>query len=45
MLTWLVVGTEVVNSLNRQRNALDTFLKACLGLENNGDLLLQTRIW
>ncbi|KIY67460.1 Myo-inositol-1-phosphate synthase [Cylindrobasidium torrendii FP15055 ss-10] len=38
-------GTEVINSLNRQRNALDTFLKACLGLENNGDLLMETRIW
>ncbi|KAF4621181.1 hypothetical protein D9613_001130 [Agrocybe pediades] len=38
-------GTEVVNSLNRQRNALESFLKACLGLENNVDLLLETRIW
>ncbi|KAF9029530.1 Myo-inositol-1-phosphate synthase [Hymenopellis radicata] len=38
-------GTEVVNSLNRQRNALDSFLKACIGLENNSDLLLETRIW
>jgi myo-inositol-1-phosphate synthase len=38
-------GTDVVNSLNRQRNALEIFLKACLGLENNGDLLLSTRTW
>ncbi|KAJ7142023.1 hypothetical protein C8R43DRAFT_1199910 [Mycena crocata] len=38
-------GTEVVNSLNRQRNALVTFLKACIGLEGNSDLLLETRIW
>ncbi|KAK0474227.1 hypothetical protein IW261DRAFT_1499503 [Armillaria novae-zelandiae] len=38
-------GTEVVNSLNRQRNALDAFLKACIGLEGSGDLLLETRIW
>ncbi|KAH8827771.1 hypothetical protein DL96DRAFT_1600231 [Flagelloscypha sp. PMI_526] len=38
-------GTEVVNSLNRQRNALESFLKACVGLESNTDLLLDTRIW
>ncbi|KAK0212083.1 hypothetical protein DFS33DRAFT_1491759 [Desarmillaria ectypa] len=38
-------GTEVVNSLNRQRNALDAFLKACIGLEGSSDLLLETRIW
>ena len=38
-------GTEVVNSLNRQRNGLEMFLKACLGLENQGDLLLNTRVW
>ncbi|KAF7351434.1 Inositol-3-phosphate synthase [Mycena sanguinolenta] len=38
-------GTEVVNSLNRQRNALESFLKACIGLENNSDLLLESRIW
>jgi myo-inositol-1-phosphate synthase len=38
-------GTDVVNSLGRQRNALETFLKACLGLEGNSDLLLQTRVW
>ena len=38
-------GTEVVNSLNRQRNGLELFLKACLGLENQGDLLLDTRVW
>ena len=38
-------GTDVVNSLGRQRNALDAFLKACIGLEGNSDLLLETRIW
>ncbi|KAF8161562.1 hypothetical protein B0H34DRAFT_673466 [Crassisporium funariophilum] len=38
-------GTEVVNSLNRQRNALESFLKACIGLESNSDLLLETRLW
>ncbi|KAI6046271.1 hypothetical protein EDC04DRAFT_2887951 [Pisolithus marmoratus] len=38
-------GTDVVNSLGRQRNALEGFLKACIGLEVNGDLLLETRIW
>ncbi|TFK50913.1 Myo-inositol-1-phosphate synthase [Heliocybe sulcata] len=38
-------GTDVVNSLSRQRNALEAFLKACIGLEGSGDLLLETRIW
>ncbi|KAF8320241.1 hypothetical protein F5887DRAFT_1289841 [Amanita rubescens] len=38
-------GSDVVNSLNRQRNALEAFLKACVGLEGNTDLLLETRIW
>lgn len=38
-------GTDVVNSLNRQRNALETFLKACIGLEGSSDLLLESRIW
>ncbi|PBK90227.1 hypothetical protein ARMGADRAFT_1032771 [Armillaria gallica] len=43
---WLIkAGTEVVNSLNMQRNALDAFLKACIGLEGSSDLLLETRIW
>jgi hypothetical protein len=28
-------GTDVVNSLDRQRNALESFLKACIGLEVN----------
>ena len=36
-------GTDVVNSLNRQRNALEAFLKACVGLEGSSDLLLETR--
>ena len=38
-------GTDVVNSLSRQRNALETFLKACIGIEGSSDLLLETRIW
>ncbi|KDQ10703.1 hypothetical protein BOTBODRAFT_57908 [Botryobasidium botryosum FD-172 SS1] len=38
-------GTDVVNALSRQRNALEQFLKACLGLQNESDLLLNTRIW
>ncbi|KAK7033027.1 inositol-3-phosphate synthase [Favolaschia claudopus] len=38
-------GTEVVNGLSRQRNALESFLKACIGLDTNTDLLLETRIW
>lgn len=38
-------GTDVVNSLSRQRNGLEMFLKACLGLEHNGDLLLSSRVW
>lgn len=38
-------GTDVVNSLSRQRSALETFLKACLGLQHEGDLLLDSRVW
>ncbi|KAF9262546.1 Myo-inositol-1-phosphate synthase [Marasmius fiardii PR-910] len=38
-------GHDVVNSLNRQRNALEAFMKACIGLEGNSDLLLESRIW
>lgn len=38
-------GTDVINSLSRQRNGLEAFLKACLGLEGSGDLLLATRTW
>lgn len=38
-------GTEVVNALSRQRTALETFLKACLGLQHETDLLLDSRIW
>src|SRR5882757_839054 len=30
-------GTDVVNALGRQRNALEMFMKACLGLEGQGD--------
>lgn len=38
-------GSDVVNSLNRQRNGLEAFLKACVGLEGSGDLMLSTRVW
>lgn len=38
-------GTDVVNSLNRQRQALEQFMKACIGLDHHGDLLLDTRVW
>ncbi|KAG8896015.1 Myo-inositol-1-phosphate synthase [Tulasnella sp. 403] len=38
-------GHDVVNSLGRQRNAIEGFFKACLGLENLGDVLLESRIW
>ena len=44
-LTDSALGTDVVNSLNRQRNGLEQFLKACIGLEAHGDILLDTRIW
>ena len=40
-----MLGTDVVNSLNRQRNGLEQFLKACIGLDAHGDILLDTRIW
>lgn len=38
-------GIDVVNSLSRQRNGLEQFLKACIGLEAHGDILLETRVW
>lgn len=38
-------GTDVVNSLNRQRAATTNFMRACLGLSPESDLLLETRIW
>ncbi|CED85402.1 inositol-3-phosphate synthase [Phaffia rhodozyma] len=38
-------GTAVINSLARQRNGLEQFLKACLGLDSSTDLLLESRIW
>ena len=37
-------GMDIVNSLSRQQNALDAFLKACTGLQDNSDLLLETCI-
>ena len=38
-------GTGVVNSLNRQRAAVTNFLRACLALAPESDLLLETRLW
>ncbi|KAL5504528.1 INO1_1 [Sanghuangporus vaninii] len=38
-------STDVFNSLSRQRNGLEAFLKACLGIENSEDLILDTRLW
>ncbi|EJD08238.1 Myo-inositol-1-phosphate synthase [Fomitiporia mediterranea MF3/22] len=38
-------GTDVVNSLSRQRNGLEAFLKACIGLDGSSDLILGTRLW
>lgn len=38
-------GTDVVNSLNRQRAAATNFMRACLGLAPESDLLLETRLW
>lgn len=39
-------GEDVVNSLNRQRQGLEAFMKACLGLEmGGGDLILKSRVW
>lgn len=38
-------GTDVVNSLNRQRAAVTNFLRACLSLAPESDLLLETRVW
>ncbi|PWN51185.1 Myo-inositol-1-phosphate synthase [Violaceomyces palustris] len=38
-------GTDVVNSLNRQRAAATNFLRACIGLAPESDLLLENRLW
>jgi myo-inositol-1-phosphate synthase len=32
-------GEDVINSLSRQRNALEAFMKACLGLQPGSDLM------
>lgn len=37
--------TDVVNSLNRQRAAVTNFLRACLALAPESDMLLETRLW
>ena len=38
-------GTDVVNSLNRQRAAATNFLRACIGLAPESDLMLETCTW
>lgn len=37
-------GKDVINSLNRQRSALEAFLKACLALQPGSDLLNFTQM-
>ena len=37
--------TDVVNSLNRQRAAVTNFLRACLALAPESDMLLEARLW
>ncbi|KAK4050764.1 Myo-inositol-1-phosphate synthase [Microbotryomycetes sp. JL221] len=37
-------GVAPINSLGRQRGALETFLKACLGLQTGSDLINFTRM-
>jgi myo-inositol-1-phosphate synthase len=38
-------GTDVVNSLTRQRAAVTNFLRALVGLAPESDLLLERRVW
>lgn len=38
-------GTDVVNSLTRQRAAVTNFLRALVGLSPESDLLLERRVW
>jgi myo-inositol-1-phosphate synthase len=38
-------GTDVVNSLTRQRAAVTNFLRALVGLQPDSDLLLERRVW
>lgn len=38
-------GTDVVNSLTRQRAAVTNFLRALVGLQPESDLLLERRVW
>lgn len=38
-------GTDVVNSLTRQRAAVTNFLRALIGLAPESDLLLERRVW
>ena len=38
-------GSDVVNSLARQRSAVTNFMRACIGLQPENDLLLETRLW
>ncbi|CAD6889143.1 unnamed protein product [Tilletia controversa] len=36
---------DCVNSLSRQRAAVTNFMRACIGLEPNSDMLLESRTW
>ncbi|PWN43746.1 putative myo-inositol 1-phosphate synthase [Ceraceosorus guamensis] len=38
-------GSDVVNSLARQRSAVTNFMRACVGLQPENDLLLSQRLW
>ncbi|KAE8221792.1 hypothetical protein CF319_g4903 [Tilletia indica] len=38
-------NADCVNSLNRQRAAVTNFMRACIGLEPNSDMLLESRTW
>ncbi|UZJ54326.1 hypothetical protein CBS101457_003646 [Exobasidium rhododendri] len=38
-------GTDVVNSLTRQRAAVTNFLRALVGLQPESDLLMERRVW
>lgn len=37
-------GSQVVNSLYRQRTAIENFLKACIGLPPNTNMALEQRV-
>jgi len=37
-------GEPIINALNRQRAALDNLLKACVGLQPDSNLRLETKL-